>query len=128
MKEHIAQYYETLYQAREGKKEYEKWTEEIVKKVAEIQATQINEENLSEITMSEMKTNIKKLKKRKATGPDDIPNEIFIYATEETVEQYRKVLNKTAHKDKTPEEWGNGRIKSTYKEKEKKLQKREKDK
>ncbi len=35
-KEYIAEYYENLYQAREGKIEYQQWTNKIQSKVKEI--------------------------------------------------------------------------------------------
>ena len=39
-KEHIADYFENLYQAREGEKSHEQWTEHINKTVDEIEKKQ----------------------------------------------------------------------------------------
>ena len=74
-KEHIANYFEELYQARQGEEAYKQWTTHIETKVKEITQVTEQEEN-STITMKELNTAIKALERGKATGPDEIPNEV----------------------------------------------------
>ena len=58
---------------------------------------------------------IKKLKKKKSLGPDEIPHEIFIEADKKTRKIYKEVLNKIHRKEKIPNSWLEGRIKRLYK-------------
>ena len=118
-KTHIAAYYEELYQAREGKPEYQAWTNKITKAVRDTAET-LKHQNIEEITTQEMKKAQKKLQNKKATGPDDIPNEIFTKATNRSMDIYRTMLNNTAHHQEIPEEWKKGNIISIYKGKGKK--------
>ena len=52
-KEHIANYYEELYQARPGTQEYEQWTKIVQDKVTEIEHEMKNKEPIQDITMKE---------------------------------------------------------------------------
>ena len=72
------------------------------------------------ITTEEVKKAIRKLKRKKATGPDSIPNEIFIEADNTTIEVYTKVMNKLLTNESMPEKWKKGLIKRLYKGKGKK--------
>ena len=65
-KEYIAQYYEQLYQAREGTIEYQEWTEEIKNKVKEIETQMQHKPEIKQIDTKELNTAIKKLKRKKA--------------------------------------------------------------
>ena len=53
-KEHIAQYFESLYQARPGKPEYEAWTNRIEKTVTEINESQTNIPDPEPISVEEI--------------------------------------------------------------------------
>ena len=75
-KELIADFYENLYQARPGTKEYEQWTKKITDEVHRIKTDTLKAE--PEFTNDEYKTAIKSLKRGKSNGPDNLPNEIFI--------------------------------------------------
>ena len=114
-KEHIAKYFEELYKAREGKEEYKAWTERIVEKNKEITQEMKNKPPVQAITTQEMNNVIKKLKRNKATGPDDIPNEIFKEADPETKELYLDIVNDIAKRRDIPENWQEGEIKRLYK-------------
>ena len=78
-KNHIADYFEDLYQAREGEQTHEAWTSKINNKIAEITKTTQNS-NLEPITLQEVNKCIKQLKRGKSNGPDNIPNEALIEA------------------------------------------------
>ena len=119
-KSYIADYYEELYQAREGKPEDQTITEHIKEKVKEFGENGTRSEQLPPISKEEMRKTKQKLKKGKAMGPDDIPNEIFIYADQATLEIYRKMINRTIHNRQIPDKWREGEILSIYKGKGKK--------
>ncbi len=55
--------------------------------------TQPNHKNETPFCKEELTTSIKKLKRKKSTGPDLMPNEIFIEADEKTKEIYLYTLN-----------------------------------
>ena len=114
-KEYIAQYYEQLYQAREGTIEYQEWTEEIKNKVKEIETQMQHKPEIKQIDTKELNTAIKKLKRKKSTGPDNIPNEAFIEADQETRTIYQATLNKITKTETIPQEWQEGEIITMYK-------------
>ncbi len=60
------------------------------------------------------------MKRKKAIGPDQIPNEVFIEADEKTREVYGEVLNKLKESQDIPEEWQEGEFLRMYKDKGKK--------
>ena len=113
-KEHIATYYEDLYQAREGEDSHAHWTEHINRRVAEIDKDK-SEENIEEINSEEINGCISKLRRNKSTGPDDIPNEAFIEANQETRELIRKSMNNIYNEEKIPDEWQSGEVIRLYK-------------
>jgi hypothetical protein len=114
-KEYIARYYEELYKAREGRPGTEQWTEKIKNEVKEMTAKAEKQENEPEITETEMRKVQKMLKRRKANGLDDIPNEIFTNASNGTLRTYKNIINKTIHNKEIPKEWKHGEIISIYK-------------
>ena len=119
-KAYIADYYEDLYQAREGKPEVQAITDQIREKVKELEENGESSEQQRPITTAEMNKIKKKLKRGKALGPDDIPNEIFLNADENTMEIYKKIINRTIHNKQIPDKWREGEILSIYKGKGKK--------
>ena len=124
-KEYIAQYYENLYQAREGKEQYKEWTEKIKNKVIEIERDLENrpEERSNEetqFTMYEMCEALKCLKPGKAPGPDGIPNEVLKRANKDTLPIYLQEMNKIMNSTNIPEQWTEGNLKRLYKGKGKK--------
>ena len=112
---HIADYYEDLYQAREGTPQYENWTQHIRTTIKEIERNMETLEPIEKITTKELNKAINKLKKKKSTGPDNIPNETFINADKRTREIYRKAMNKISEEESIPEEWQEGEIIRLYK-------------
>ena len=114
-KEHIADYFEDLYQARPGTPEYETWTNHIEKTVEVIQAADQQEKKTENITYKELNKVIKKLKRKKSLGPDEIPNETFIEANKDTREIFRSALNRIHEKEEIPESWQLGHILRLYK-------------
>ena len=77
-KEYVANYFEQLYQARLSKPEFQKKTSEIENRVSEIEDSMKNNRNVPPFTNKELMDAIKRPKRNKATGQDDIPNELFI--------------------------------------------------
>ena len=116
-KEHIANYFEDLYQAREGKADYKEWTEKItahVNKTLEETET-IATSSEDKINTKEMNQTIKKLQRNKSTGPDDIPNELFIEANEETKETLKTMIENVHNNEEIPPAWAEGEIIRLYK-------------
>ncbi len=114
-KEHIANYYENLYQARPGTQEYEEWTRKIQEKVSEIEEEMKDKEPIEQITMKELNTAIKVLKKGKSCGPDNIPNEAIINANHNVRKEILLQLNSLSETFTVPNQWQEGEIKRLYK-------------
>ena len=114
-KEYIANYFENLYQARPSVPEYQHKTNDIENKVKEIENEMRNKPTVNEITLEELNDAIKRLKRKKATGPDEIPNEVFIEANQETKNIFIKAFNKVNEEMIIPEEWQKGEICRIYK-------------
>ena len=114
-KEHIADYFDNLYQAREGERSYEKWTNHINETVNNISKSIMKSQNENPIGIDELNTCIKKLKRKKSNGPDRIPNEVFIEADEHTKGIYLEAPNKIYTKEQIPQQWQHGEIKRLYK-------------
>ena len=68
-----------------------------------------------EIKEEEIINAIKKLKRRKATGIDGIPNEAWIEEIEKLKEELKICLNKVWREGLFREEWKTGKVKSIYK-------------
>ena len=119
--EHIANYFENLYQARPGTPEYEDYTQEIIETVRRVTKEYQDKPKVAEeITDKEMETAIKKLKRTKSVGPDEIPNEIFIEADKHTKKILKETINRIHDTEEIPESWLEGHIKRLYKGKGKK--------
>ena len=65
--------------------------------------------------MDELNASIKSLKRGKSSGPDKIPNEIFIEANEQTRRIYLDALNKVYNEEQIPQGWQEGEIIRIYK-------------
>ena len=74
-----------------------------------------NKPQVKEITDKELTAAIRKLKRKKATGPDSIPNEAFIEANEETRKIYKEAMNKINKSMEIPQIWQKGEIHRLYK-------------
>ena len=89
-KDHIANYFEELYQAREGTENYADWTKKIKEHVrSSLEEPPMNNNPEDKINEKEFNQAIKKLKRNKSLGPDKIPNELFIEANKQTREILR---------------------------------------
>jgi hypothetical protein len=119
-KDHIADYFEDLYQARDGENSHKTWTHHINNTVERISKDTAKSQNETPFSKEELTTSIKKLKRKKSTGPDLMPNEIFIEADEKTKEIYLYTLNLIYTSEKIPQQWQHGEIKRIYKGKGKK--------
>ena len=117
---HIADYFEKLYCAREGEESHKNWTDHINKCVEEMSQSNEKSKNEKPFSQEELNKCIKTLKRRKSTGPDRIPNEIFIEADENTKKIYLQNLNKIYDHEKIPTQWQHGEIIRIYKGKGKK--------
>jgi hypothetical protein len=114
-KEYIADYVENLYQARPGTEEYQEWTQKIKDEIQRIEELASTTEPPKEITQDKVKRAIKNLKRNKSTGPDQIPNEVFIEASTDLIREYTKIMNIITKERKIPEQWQKGEIKRLYK-------------
>ena len=114
-KQSIAQYFENLYQAREAEPEEQQRSECIIKSNKDMASKthQIREED--KITMKEMKKTIRKLKRRKAAGPDKMPNEVLMEADDATLEIYTRIFNTILQNKQIPMKWREGSITKIYK-------------
>ena len=114
-KEYVASFYENLYQAREGTKEYEQWTEHISKTVKEIEKNIETMPEEPEFTTMEILKVLRSLKKGKAPGPDGIPNEALKAFNPQIIELYRCEMNKILTSMEIPPQWTDGNLKRLYK-------------
>lgn len=70
----------------------------------------------NEIELEEIKKVIKEMKKKKAPGSDQIPNEAWIYASEKSIEKLHEIINKIWKGEQDfPEEWKTGIVTPIYK-------------
>jgi hypothetical protein len=114
-KEYIATYFENLYQAREANEDNIAETERIKDLVLQWAEDPDHNCEQPDITTEELDTVIKKLKRNKSCGPDNIPNEVIIEANEDTKEIYRHVFNNILQNQSIPEDWQIGTITRLYK-------------
>lgn len=77
---------------------------------------------LGEITRGELKATIKRMKKRKAVGPDDTPMEFFKWLDDRSMEEIRSILNEWWEAGTFPEEKLKANIASIYKKGNPKMQ------
>ena len=120
---HVAEYFKDLYQARSGTPEYDHWTQLITDTVQqateEIPPTTTNQGS-EPISEKEINKVIKKLKRKKSVGPDEIPNEIFIEGNRSVRNTLLKTYNRIHSTEEIPPSWLKGEIIRLYKGKGKK--------
>ena len=75
----------------------------------------LDKDEFGSITMKELNSAIRKLKRKKSLGPDNIPNEIFIESSAETRRIYLDIMNRIHSKEEIPPTWLNGHIIRLYK-------------
>ena len=113
-KEHVAKYFEELYQAREGNRKYDTQMNKIMSETEEIKE-RLKHQREKPFTMKELNDVVKTLKRKKAPGPDDFPNEILIEATPRTKKAILDAFNKINQNMNIPRAWTEGNIKTIYK-------------
>ena len=122
-KNHVAEYFKDLYQARPGTPEYDHWTQLITDTVQQatekIPPTTTNQGS-EPISEKEINKAIKKLKRKKSVGPDEIPNEIFIEGNKSVRNTLLKTYNRIHSTEEIPPSWLKGEIIRLYKGKGKK--------
>ena len=121
-----------IFKTREGKRvNYQNRAEAAAKRLAEIWSdtaepsdttgSKIVEENLgintSDITMKELLSIIKKFKRRKAPGPDEIPMEVFKEMNRANLEEVLNILNQWWNEEEIPEEELQARVVWIFKNK-----------
>ena len=120
---HVAEYFKDLYQARSGTPKYDHWTQLITDTVQqateEIPPTTTNQGS-EPISEKEINKVIKKLKRKKSVGPDEIPNEIFIEGNRSVRNTLLKTYNRIHSTEEIPPSWLKGEIIRLYKGKGKK--------
>ena len=97
-KETVAKYFENLYQARPAVPEEKDRTQTIIKNNMEMKQKTQKIPKEEEITEKELKKAIEKLRRHKSTGPDKIPNELFIEANKNTRDITRRVFTEILQK------------------------------
>ena len=70
-----------------------------------LEAAEINNQEVEEISMKEVRRAMKKMKKGKAVGPDDIPVEAWLCLGEIAVRFFKKLCNRILNGEKMPREW-----------------------
>ena len=89
-------YFENLYQARPGTEEYKEWTNTITNTVMKItREYNTKAKKAEDFTLKDLNSVIRKLKRNKSIGPDEIPNEMFIESDIETRKYSSKCLMKS---------------------------------
>ena len=116
-KEYIAEYFEKLYQARPAKPNYIGNTLKIEKEINNIEMEMEHLPNIQDFSMEEFTKCIKKLKRKKAAGPDMIPNEAFIEADDENKAVFLEAMNNINMNKTIPDIWQEGEICRLYKSK-----------
>ena len=70
---------------------------------------------VGEVTEEEVKTALKKMKKGKARGPDDIPVEVWLILGDVGIGWLTKLMNKLLKGEKIPDEWRKSALIPIYK-------------
>ena len=109
--DYTANYFENLYQAREGDKEQTHWTDKIVHRINKLEKM-YNNRLIPTKAISERELNqvIKQLTRGKSPGPDNIPNEALLEANNEMRMIILYVFNKIYSEEEIPKSWSEGKI------------------
>ena len=97
--------------------------EETIEELTEGRETAVEEEEgerMKDISVEEVKETIRNLKKKKAAGQDQIPNEAWIHGEKQLAEELTTALNEIWSRGEVPKEWKTGLIKPIYKKGDKK--------
>ena len=105
IKQRWKEYYEDLYNA----------PRDIDRTVLEEIPPNINPDEEPDITRSEVKAAVRKLKNRKAAGPDGLPGELLKHGGEPVIDFLHKLINEIWRTNNIPEEWGKALISNIYK-------------
>jgi hypothetical protein len=115
-KNYIANYFENLYKAREGNQSYQHWTDHIKDTVRTITKSTPKGHNPNHnIKFEELLKAIKALKAKKASGPDNIPNETLINANKYIRQTYLNQFNSILKNQTVPTQWQTSNIIKIYK-------------
>ena len=90
------------------KEKYKEWTKSIQTKTNELKHKQTGPRK--PITHGEVKKAAKQLKHNKALGPDEVPNELFIEASNCTIQLLTYLLSIVHMRKNIPDEWRKGII------------------
>ena len=110
IKDHVANYYEQLFRAREPTEGYEKSNKEIENKIGELSISTKNTK-AEPFTLPELERAIKKLKRNKATGPDGILMRHSLKLTEIQKKAYLYMFNHITETKEILPQWQKGEIK-----------------
>lgn len=114
-KAEIAKYYNELYKPWEGKGYCENWTNKICQEYEIIQTNMKELPKPIPISKKEINMALRKMKEKKAAGPDDIPNEALKRMNPRNREKLRKILNKILITADIPNDWTESYITRLYK-------------
>ena len=84
--------------------------------------TRQNHYNLDNISLAELKRTVKRMKKHKATGPDEIPMEYLMWLDDEALKEIQEVINVWWNEGNFPEDKLKANIASIYKKGNPKMQ------
>ena len=117
IKERYAEYYENLYKTRAIEERNKEWCNHVDLMILGYEKSNKFENNMMNkpINMNEITTAIKQLKKRKACGPDGIPNEVLIFGGHGIHRILLEMFNTIFETENIPSQWKEAEIISLYK-------------
>jgi len=108
-KVHIANYFKTLYQAREGETSHIDFTNHINETVDNIEHSPANCEAVL-VTIEELDHAICHLKQDKSCGPNHMPNEAIINADKNTKQIILETINDIQKGETIPKQGAEGEV------------------
>ena len=117
IKERYAEYYENLYKTRAIEERNKEWCNHVDLMILEYENSNKFEKNMMNepINMNEITKAIKQLKKRKACGPDGIPNEVLIFGGHGIHRILLGMFNTILETENIPSQWKEAEIISLHK-------------